>query len=273
MSALLRVLAGGWHLEAVPILAALIAGGLYLRGCLVLGAASRPSRAQVAAFAAGLGAIVLALLSPLDDLAAQLQWAHMTQHLLLLLVAPPLLMLARPLSTALAGLPAATRSRLDGVLAGRLGTGGAPALSLLVASLFTATMWTWHLPRLYDATLANHAVHDLEHSSFLAAGLLFWAFVAGRAVWAPSLGHVGRAAVCLFGLITSLPARRLTSPDSLLCSSGFMLRHRRQFEWGLLHSDLWAARQWRVPQGTCVHPKGCLWHGRHSEAGHRRARG
>ena len=50
-----------------------------------------------------------------------------------------------------------------------------------------------------------------------------------------------RAMYAFFGLITRLPARRLTSPDSLLCSSGFMLRHRRQFEWGLLHSDLWAA--------------------------------
>src|SRR6266496_2603624 len=69
---------------------------------------ARPPSAQrqrTALFIAGLAAIVAALDSPLDDLASKLQWAHMVQHVLLLLVAPPLLALARPWNRMWHGLP------------------------------------------------------------------------------------------------------------------------------------------------------------------------
>jgi len=203
VTAVLHTLAGAWHFEAVPILAALVAGGLYLRGARALEAPHRLSRSRLAAFAAGVGAILIALLSPLDDLAARLQWAHMVQHLLLVLVAAPLVVLSRPLGTAVLGLPARAREHLGRVLGARMAGGAAPTTAFGVGLVFTATLWTWHLPRFYDATLANQGVHDFEHVTFLAAGLLFWAPVAGRALWMPALGDVGRAAICFFGLVTS----------------------------------------------------------------------
>ena len=204
MSGVLRALLGPWHLEPVPVLAALVAVTLYLRGAAALGPEGRPSRWQAAAFAGGVLALLVALLSPLDDLAGELQWAHMSQHLLLLMVGPGLVVLGRPLGTALAGLPPTLGRALRNQLRPRLTGGAARGLSLLAAAAaFTVTMWVWHLPRLYDATLANQGIHDLEHTTFLLAGLVFWAPIADRASWTGSLGHVGRAALCLSGLVTS----------------------------------------------------------------------
>jgi hypothetical protein len=46
-----------------------------------------------------------------------------------------------------------------------------------------------------------------------------------------------------FRSVTRLPAGWLTPPDGLLMASGFVLRERRLFDWGLLHSDLWVKRE------------------------------
>lgn len=95
----LRQLFGGWYAEPLPLIAAAAAVLLYDRGArrlAVIAPARAPTGAQKAFLAAGVAVILVALLSPLDNLALQLQWVHMVQHVLLLVVAPPLVVLARP---------------------------------------------------------------------------------------------------------------------------------------------------------------------------------
>lgn len=142
-----------------------------------VGAAIRPWRA--AAFATGIAALGLALLSPLDTLADALFSAHMAQHLVLIVVAPPLLLAGRPYVALPWLLPATWRRRGLGwwhhsLLDRSFRTAATP---LVAVALQSAALWTWHLPGLYTAALGHEWVHGLEHLSFLATALLFWSAV------------------------------------------------------------------------------------------------
>lgn len=125
----------------------------------------------------GLACITVALLSPLDRLAHALFSAHMVQHMLLMMVAPPLLLFADPLPMVLWALPSSGRVRVGALLAE-----GAPfrriwqgLTCMPVAWLISAlTLWLWHLPAAYDAALRYPPLHDLEHLAFFWAGVLFW---------------------------------------------------------------------------------------------------
>jgi putative membrane protein len=206
MSDFLNVLFGGWYAEPVPLIAAAAGVLMYDRGVRRLAATAperAPSMIQKACLVGGVAVILVALLSPLDDLALRLQWAHMVQHVLLLVVAPPLVVLARPWKTATAGFG----PRLRGVLNGpgrALTTHRRQVLAAAAAvTAFVLVMWVWHIPSLYNLTLRDEAVHNLEHTAFLSVGLLFWTAALPRSGSAPSLGLVGRAVVVLAGLIGS----------------------------------------------------------------------
>jgi putative membrane protein len=112
-------------------------------------------------FGLGLACIWLALETPIDVLSdSYLDSVHMLQHVLIGVVAPPLLLLG--LNREMAGVLV----RVPGV---RAITEPVPA-QLLSA----AVMIGWHLPPLYDATLSSESLHVVEHLSFIAGGLLFW---------------------------------------------------------------------------------------------------
>lgn len=120
---------------------------------------------QAAWFLAGVGVIFLALVSPLDAIGDEyLFTAHMLQHMLLMIVAPPMLLLGtpgwmlRPLILRPAIRPAAK------ILT-------QPAVAFL---LFNADLILWHLPGLYEAALGNEAIHAIEHLSFIATALVTW---------------------------------------------------------------------------------------------------
>lgn len=125
----------------------------------------------------GLGAVAVALLSPVDHLAHELLTAHMVQHLLLMMIAAPLLLLGNPLPACLWGLPRRARRAL-----GRLLTRNAPFRKVLWAAtlmpvawlLFVVNLWLWHLPAAYQAALRDHLIHDVEHVAFFGTALLFW---------------------------------------------------------------------------------------------------
>ena len=109
--------------------------------------------------------MLLALISPLDVLAdAYLFSAHMLQHMLLVLAVPPLLILGIPRSLA----TAVVRTRGLGAIERALRN------PLVAWTLGMAALWIWHLPRLYDATLANEALHIFEHLTFLVTATIFW---------------------------------------------------------------------------------------------------
>jgi putative membrane protein len=132
---------------------------------------------QAAAFAGGLLALVLALASPVDHLAEELLSAHMVQHLLLVMVAAPLLVLGEPMVAFAWALPRRPRLAIAGAWhraggvrhAWRWVSGATVAWVLHLAALYV-----WHLPVLYQAALASELLHALEHAFFLGTGLLFW---------------------------------------------------------------------------------------------------
>ena len=206
MSDIFHALFGSWYAEPVPLVAAAAGVFLYDRGARRLAAAASgraPSRVQKACLAAGVAVILVALLSPLDGLALQLQWAHMLQHVLLLLVAAPLIVLARPWTTAVDGFGPRMRRLLEGPHRA-LGTPRrqtATAIASVVA--FVGVMWVWHIPALYNLTLRDDAVHNVEHTAFLAVGLMFWSAALVRPAVSSAPSSLGRAVLVLAGLIGS----------------------------------------------------------------------
>lgn len=151
-----------------------------------------------AAFLGGLSAVLVALASPIDALAERSFTAHMVQHLLLTVVAAPLLLLGRPLTLALRSGPGrpwirrAVRSREFGALTH-------PVVAWLA---FVGTMYATHLGPLYEAALRSPAWHAAEHSLFLATALLFWLPVVGDTPARHRLGHGAR----LLYLALAMPA-------------------------------------------------------------------
>ena len=145
------------------------------------------SRARGLAYIGGVTMLWVALETPIDTLSDHyLQSVHMFQHILLGVIAPPLLLLG--LSPSMA----ATLARVPGV---RALTEPVPAQVLAAA-----VMIGWHLPALYDLT-ENEAVHIVEHITFIGSGLLFWWPVLD-ATSAPArwqLGEVGKLAYLLIG--------------------------------------------------------------------------
>jgi len=136
----------------------------------------RPDGLRPWGFALGLLALGVALLSPLDPLSSALASAHMTQHMLLMVVAAPLIAASRPLNAILRGLP-----NLDALK--RLGwprTGRQASairvfrLPLVAWILHASTLWIWHASVPYEAALRIETVHILEHITFFLTALLFW---------------------------------------------------------------------------------------------------
>ena len=174
-----------WTFDPLVLVAVIASAWAYSVGVRVLWARAGAGRGvtywQAAAFAGGLLAIVVALISPLDGMSAALFSAHMVQHLLLILVAAPLLVLGRPLLVLLWALPLGGRraiGRFEHRAAPRSvwRTLSAPMVAWLLAA---ATLWLWHLPALYQAALRNNTIHALEHLCLLATALLFWQAMIG----------------------------------------------------------------------------------------------
>jgi putative membrane protein len=139
-------------------------------------------RRQVAAFAAGWVVLVIALVSPLDALGASLFSAHMVQHELLMVVVAPLMVLGRPLAAWAWAFAPAQRQAIGRGLRVRWWASVWAWLTDPLAAwvLHALALWLWHVPRFFDAALANEGWHALQHASFLGTALLFWWAVLGR---------------------------------------------------------------------------------------------
>ena len=132
--------------------------------------------AEAVAFIAGVLVLSIALVWPLDVLGDWSLAMHMAQHMLLIAVAAPLLLLGRPGVVWLKVLPAAWASRVTRpfkILTKRKAFAvfaGITAATLLQ----TGVMWAWHAPQAMQSALTNDLAHYAMHGSFLAAGLFFW---------------------------------------------------------------------------------------------------
>jgi cytochrome c oxidase assembly factor CtaG len=124
-----------------------------------------PSGWRLFSFLAGIAVLVAALCSPIDILGEQIFAMHMVQHVLLLDVAPILIILG---FTKVLLRPATRRIHAIEKRAGFL------AAPLFAVFFYTAAMWLWHVPALYDAAAEHSGIHVVEHLTFSVAGFLYW---------------------------------------------------------------------------------------------------
>jgi cytochrome c oxidase assembly factor CtaG len=167
-----------WNFEPVVVVPVLMTATLYVRGWRIASRRmpDRFDRRHLVAMTAGLFTILLALASPLDALSARLLLAHMAQHLLLMVVAPPLLWMSEPVVPLLLALAPPVRRTVVGALA-------RPEVRLLSHVLtdplvswvvFVVAFWTWHVPALYELALRSDFWHHVEHACFFVTAGLFW---------------------------------------------------------------------------------------------------
>jgi putative membrane protein len=165
-------------LKTLLALVLVTAATAYVRGWRRFHAAGyAPPLWRPISYALGLAFVAGALLSPLDDLAAERFSAHMAQHLLLTMMAAPLLLLGNPMPLVLWGLPPRARRWLAAPFRRTAWPRGAlSAMTFWPAAglLHVVAIWIWHVPLLYDAAAEHELLHAVEHITFFGTALLFW---------------------------------------------------------------------------------------------------
>ena len=211
---------------ALPIVGVAVAAALYALGGRggPVGRRERSERRwRTPLFAAGLATVVLATAGPMDRLADGLFSMHMVQHVLLLEVAAPLIVLSRPWSRLWRPFPLRARRTVAGGIArgswavpvrttGRLL--GAPAAAFV---LMNGVLVLWHLPVLYDAALAHPAIHAAEHATFFLTALLLWSHLLGSGPFRSRLTLPSRAAYAVGCMLVgwALAVAIATAPEPL----------------------------------------------------------
>ena len=257
-----------WSWEPASVLLLALSALLYARGSHLLARrtthAAPTRRRDVLLFWCGWTLLALALVSPLHALGGALFSVHMVQHELLVALAAPLLVAARPAAAMLWALPRAPRAGVGVAARGRaVRAGWRLATHPLVAFVVqAAVLWGWHLPGPYQATLRSEVVHALQHASFLvAAGLFWWSVLHAR----PSSGGAGAAVASLFG--TTIHTGALGALLTLTDRPWYPSYGRSAWAWGLTPLEdqqlaglvmwipaclayviaaLWIARRWLV---------------------------
>ncbi len=194
MNPLTKALLLSWDLRPEVLVPLILLAALHYTGWLRLRRRSDGRFAnhwRLASYTGGILALALALLSPIDVLSGQLFSAHMVQHLLLMMVAPPLLLLANPFPTFLWALPSRLRASLSAAfrrVTAWLGRDAFLSQSLLKATapygawaIYVLVFFAWHDGNAYSLALRFPAVHRLEHFTFVGAALLFWWHVTAAA--------------------------------------------------------------------------------------------
>jgi len=170
-----------WNADPLAGAGLLLAAFCYVRGCQRLARAGGFHRqlgaGHVVAAFLGWAVLAIALLSPIAVFGGFFLSFHMLQHLLIIQVAAPLMLLGRPIPTVLLGLPRSFGRTLAPLLARdgplyRLGSRlSEPVASLVISQ---AIFLGWHFPPLYDAAIQNSLLHNVEHLTFLVSALLLW---------------------------------------------------------------------------------------------------
>jgi cytochrome c oxidase assembly factor CtaG/polyferredoxin len=185
---MLDAVLSSWEFSPWVLIPTAIVGVIYARGWRQLHrrAPDRFGFSQLTASFAGLITIVIALLSPLDAFAGWLLTVHMIQHLLLMMVAPPLILWGAPYLPLLSGLP---RRFLNDGIGPFLSSAVLRRIARFVShpvfcwSAFISVNVAWHVPVMYELALRSPTWHRLEHFSFLSTALLFWLPVIQPRPW------------------------------------------------------------------------------------------
>ncbi len=168
-----------WSPPIFPTAIIILAAAVYLRGWFLI---RQTRQAQfplwrLGIFLLGLATFWIAIASPLDGFADALLSAHMVEHLLLMSLVPPLVLLGLPIVPLLRGIPRGVRKGiLDPLIRNKLVRRFCHWLTTpLVAWLVMNVKFLgWHIPAAYDFALENEHWHEIEHLCFLGTSLLFW---------------------------------------------------------------------------------------------------
>jgi putative copper resistance protein D len=164
-----------WSLDPLALAAVTLTGLAYLLAVRRVNRA-HPTNPHPAhrtwLFVAGLAVIGVALVSPIEAYEGLLFSVHMVQHMLLQLLAAPLLLAGAPITLALRAASPGLRRRILAVLQSRIVH--LLAFPVVAWVLFAAVNWGWHFSSWYDLALENDALHYFQHATFLGAALLFW---------------------------------------------------------------------------------------------------
>jgi putative membrane protein len=180
-----------WTADPIALATIALPSAIYARGVARLwrsvGLGHGVRRWEVLCFVAGQLALFVALVSPVDRLSDILFSAHMTQHEIIMLVAPPLIVLGRPWVALLWALPSESRARLGSIVRepNVARTWRFVSAPLLVVVLHALVVWLWHVPEAFEAALRSEAIHSVQHLSFFGTAALFW--------WSILRGRYGRA--------------------------------------------------------------------------------
>jgi putative membrane protein len=198
---------------------------------------------RFAAFIAGIVFLWIAIGSRLNAFDDALLTVHMVQHLLLMSIAPPLILLGAPQLPLLHGLP---RSFACSVVSPILRSSPVKRAGHLIAN--PAFCWLaaalaligWHVPTVFQLALRWNWLHEIEHACFLGAGLLFWWPVIQP--W-PSVARWQRWSIPLYLFCATLPCDALSAflafCDRVVYSS--YLSAPRVFAWSPLEDQQFAA--------------------------------
>jgi cytochrome c oxidase assembly factor CtaG len=164
-------------MDPLPLVVCGTAAALY-----ALGRRGRTRVWREVSFYSGVVLAFVVLETPFDGWADTWLSVHMTQHIVLMTVVPPLVVLGRPWPRMWLPFPLSTRRAVGGTLsrspAFRRSAGlvTRPWVALVLQSAMVAV---WHVPQLYDAAARNEWIHVLEHVCFVAPALVFWGALLG----------------------------------------------------------------------------------------------
>jgi len=183
-----------------PLVVCALAAALYaLGGRGSVGGVRRRRRLQALFYYGALVVLVVVLEPPMDDLADRSFAFHMIQHVFLLTVVPPLVILARPWPRVWLAFPIRARRP---VARGVARSAWAAPLRLLAAAvakppvawaLMAAAIAAWHVPNLYDAAVRNEGIHFAEHACFLVTALVYWGTLLDAPPVRARVDHLRRA--------------------------------------------------------------------------------
>ncbi|MGE5073049.1 MAG: cytochrome c oxidase assembly protein [Anaerolineae bacterium] len=225
-----------WSFQPEVLLPLALASLIYLAGTVRAWRHAGSGRGvrlhRVACFIVAILALVAALLSPLDALSGSLFSAHMVQHLLLMMLAAPLLVMSDFPLALLWVLPAAQRRALgQGWNAAPLLTRSWRAVTSPAGAwlLFALAMWLWHAPAFFQAALRHESIHTLEHLSFLLTAMLFWWVLLRQS----GPGHVRYGAAVPYLFTTSLHSSILGALMTFTVQPWYPYYVRSSASWGL----------------------------------------
>ncbi|MGC2855260.1 cytochrome c oxidase assembly protein [Novispirillum sp. DQ9] len=264
-----------WSWDPWVVVPLALSGALYALGVgrlwarASVGAGLRRWRAGM--FALGWLAAAIALVTAVDVLGEELFWVHMIQHEILILVAAPLLVLGLPQTAFVWAVPPRWRQGLGGLF--RRGAWRAlwrAASNPLGAWLIhAALLWGWHAPALFEASLRSDGMHTLQHLSFFASALLFWAVVlrGGAGGW-------GKGVAALSVFTTAMHSSALGALLTFSASPWYPTYRETAPRWGLTaleDQQLGGLIMW-VPGGVVFLVAGLALVGQWLQDAERRAR-